>query len=129
LGSDRAIAATSLNWERASLYGFQFGAGELRAQFSRGIVDIQPMSLEVNEGRLKLAPHVRISPEPKLLALEPGKVVEQVRITPATCARNAMPGAGGRGDEPRAFHRGRLPRWAARSAGNGVGRSADRKSP
>ena len=86
LGSDRAVAAASLNWERATLYGFQFGSGELRAQFSRGVVDIQPMSLEVNEGRLKLAPHVRISPEPKLLALEPGRAVDQVRITPAACA-------------------------------------------
>lgn len=87
LGSDKAVARASFNWASADLYGFQFGPGELQAAYSGGIVNVQPLSLDVNEGRVRLAPQARISPEPMLLAFVPDQTgVEKVRITPAMCS-------------------------------------------
>ncbi len=86
LGSGKAVATGSLNWEQANLYGFQIGPGEVRAAFSQGVVDVQPLDLEVNEGRLRLRPQLRIAPEPMLLTFDAGRAVEQVRITPAMCS-------------------------------------------
>lgn len=85
-GSDDAVASATLGWSWAQLYGFQLGAGELQASLTKGAVEIRPLDVECNEGRLRLAPQFVVAREPKELTLRAGRVVDQVRITPAMCA-------------------------------------------
>jgi len=87
-GSNEAVAAGALNWTWAQLYGFELGPGELKAALSRGVLDVQPLDVECNKGRLRLAPRITLAPQAKDITLGPGRVVEQVQITPAMC--NAM---------------------------------------
>ena len=85
-GSESAVAAASLGWTWAQLYGFALGAGELQASLSKGALEIRPLDLECNEGRLRVAPQLVLAREPKEITLGPGRVVDHVRITPAMCA-------------------------------------------
>lgn len=85
-GSEAAVASAKLGWSWAQLYGFQLGAGELEASLSKGALEIRPLDLECNEGRLRMAPQLVLAREPKELSLAAGRVVDHVRITPAMCA-------------------------------------------
>mgnify|MGYP000669326861 CR=1 FL=1 len=85
-GSEAAVASAKVGWSWAQLYGFQLGAGELEASLSKGALEIRPLDLECNEGRLRVAPQLVLAREPKELALAPGRAVDHVRITPAMCA-------------------------------------------
>jgi len=84
-GSDKAVATGALSWNWAQLYGFQLGAGQLQASLTKGLLDVKPLDVECNEGRLRVAPQVRFAGEPKEIALPAGRIVDQVRITPAMC--------------------------------------------
>ncbi len=84
-GSDTAVAAGKLGWTWAQLYGFQLGAGELQASLSKGVFEVRPLDLECNEGRLRMAPQFRFAQEPKEISCAAGRVVDQVRLTPAMC--------------------------------------------
>jgi hypothetical protein len=81
-----AQANAGVRWERVHAYGFLVGPGELKAVLADGVVQVQPLDLAVNGGRLLLAPRVRLAPEPAELTLPPGPLAEQVQITPAMCA-------------------------------------------
>jgi hypothetical protein len=85
LGGDRATATAAMGWDGADVYGFRTGPGQLEATFSRGIVDFKPLDMELNEGRVRIAPRLRISPEPMELILQPGPLAQKVRINPAMC--------------------------------------------
>jgi hypothetical protein len=50
------------------------------------VVQVQPLVLTVNEGQVQLVPRVRLAPGPAVLVLAPGRVAEQVRLTPGTGA-------------------------------------------
>lgn len=83
---DQMMASASLNWAWAEVYGFQVGPGEVQAALGRGVVEVQPLVLSASGGRVQLSPRVRLAPQPAMLVLGPGRVAEQVRLTPQTCA-------------------------------------------
>ncbi len=85
-GSDNAVATGALSWNWAQLYGFQLGAGQLEASLTKGLLDVKPLNVECNEGHLTVAPQVRLAGEAKEIAVPAGRIVDQVRITPAMCA-------------------------------------------
>jgi hypothetical protein len=85
-GSDKAVASGALNWAWAQLYSFEIGPGALQASLSRGMLDVQPVIVDCNQGRLRMAPHVKLTQQATELSMEPGRVVDNVRITPAMCA-------------------------------------------
>jgi hypothetical protein len=85
-GSDQAVAAGKVSWTWAQLYGLQLGAGELQAAVSRGGLSVEPLNVDCNEGRVRLTPQFRLAQEPREISLAPGRVVDQVRISPAMCA-------------------------------------------
>jgi len=76
-----------LAWEGAEVYALPIGKGQLAGKLAGGIVDFIPLDVQVSEGRFKLAPQIRLSPEPAELRLAKGPMVEQVRITPEICAK------------------------------------------
>jgi hypothetical protein len=80
------VASGSFAWTWADIYGLQAGPGELQGTFTRGALEFKPLSLAVNEGRVELSPRVNLSASPVEFVVQPGRVAEQVRITPAMCA-------------------------------------------
>ena len=86
LALDALHGQAGLSWTAGELYGFRLGPGELAADLSGGIVQIQPIDLLLGEGRLRLGSQLRLAPEPRELYLQPGRIAEQVRITPQMCA-------------------------------------------
>ncbi len=86
LAGQGAVASLGFAWHWAEVYGFQIGPGDLDATYARGILEIKPLTLAVNEGQVQLAPRVHLIPGPAELTLEPGRVAHQVRINPVMCA-------------------------------------------
>lgn len=82
--------AADAGWQSANLYGFSIGPGDLKARLAGGLLTLDPLDLEVNRGRLWLAPALRLSPGPMELTLERGKIVDNVDITPETCQQALM---------------------------------------
>jgi len=85
LAPDGAQATAAVRWTRGQVYGFSVGPGELAASLSGGVLQVQPLDLAVSDGRVRLAPLVRIAPEPAELHVQPGRVVEGVRINRRMC--------------------------------------------
>ncbi len=83
---DAGSAAAGMKWDWANVYGFQIGPGELKAAMADGAVRIEPMDLAVSRGRMRLAPHVRLTPGPIELTLPAGPLMEKVQIDPAMCS-------------------------------------------
>ena len=79
-------AAAGLKWDRANVYGLQIGPGELKAAMANGAVKIEPMQLTVGQGRMYLAPNVRLSPGSAELTMPAGPLMENVQIDPAVCS-------------------------------------------
>lgn len=86
LGAEGATGSLGFAWHWADVYGFQVGPGDLEATFARGILEIKPLALAVNQGQVQLAPRVHVVPGPVELTLQPGRVAHQVRINPVMCA-------------------------------------------
>jgi hypothetical protein len=84
LASGQANAA--LKWDSAYVYGFQVGPGEIKPVLSGGILQIEPMEMAVSQGKVFLAPKIRLAPEPMELTLPAGPLVRQVQINPHMCA-------------------------------------------
>jgi translocation and assembly module TamB len=86
---DRALAtgkaAAGLRWDSINAYGVQVGPGELKAAMADGIAQIEPLDLAVSQGRLHLAPRVRLTPDPIELTLPAGPLAQQIQIDPAMC--------------------------------------------
>jgi hypothetical protein len=51
-----------------------------------GVLQIEPAELTVSQGKLFLAPKIRLSPQPMELTLPSGPLVRQVQINPRMCA-------------------------------------------
>jgi len=75
----------TLAWTAGSLYGFQAGPGQLKAQLAEGAVRCEPITCTLSEGKAHLTPRLRLTPAPTEVSLESGLVAEQVRINPTMC--------------------------------------------
>ncbi|MCA9040393.1 MAG: hypothetical protein KDA65_08610 [Planctomycetaceae bacterium] len=96
-GTNAAVQNVSLNsgnlkgqaafaWDSARLYGLPVGPGELALQLDDKILRIEPVSLQVAEGRVNLSPHIRFDQASPTLHLDPSKVMENIKLTPELCA-------------------------------------------
>jgi translocation and assembly module TamB len=79
-------ANAGLKWDAADIYGFQIGPGELKPVLNGGLLQIEPAELDVSQGKVFLAPKMRLAPDPMELTLPPGPLVRQVQINPRMCA-------------------------------------------
>jgi len=82
-----AEATAAVDWSGANVYGFRVGPGELKMRLARGLLQCDPLDLHLSEGRLRARPRVRLAPAPAELTVEPGPIVQNVRINPEMCAR------------------------------------------
>ena len=79
------LVDTSIGWEKLVVQGFEVGAGEVSTKLERGQLRISPINLPVSEGKISVAPTVDVTRTPYIAKLEPGVVVDQVRISPQMC--------------------------------------------
>jgi len=79
---EQLTGSADAGWQSANVYGLAVGPGRLEAQLAQGQVNITPIDLALGEGRLQLAPRLRLAPEPAVLTLPPGTVVDHVHVTP-----------------------------------------------
>jgi hypothetical protein len=80
-------ATAAVDWSGANVYGFRVGPGELKMRLARGLLQCDPLDLAVSEGRLRAQARVRLAPAPAELTIEPGPIIQNVRINPEMCAR------------------------------------------
>lgn len=74
-----------IGWESAQLMGLPIGPTEIVAAFTGDAGAIRPIDLEVAEGRVHLAPQFRFQPGPAIITLPPGRILDQVRLSPELC--------------------------------------------
>ncbi len=90
LSLDAAQANTDFRWASANLYGFQLGPGNLNAILTNNVLSLKSPELKLNEGSIWLNAQVRglvsDSQAPGELYIPPGRVAQQIRITPQMCA-------------------------------------------
>ncbi|MCC6125338.1 MAG: hypothetical protein IT426_10275 [Pirellulales bacterium] len=85
LSLEKGQSAAELKWDEAQLYGFDIGPAAIKPKLEGGILAIEPMQVAVSQGKLFLAPKVRLAPGPMELAMPPGVLAQQVQITKEMC--------------------------------------------
>ncbi len=75
----------SLGWQGAQFVGLIAGPAEFPARLSRGIVEIGPLDIPVNEGRLTTAPRILLNEPVPQATVGAGPLIQNVRITPEMC--------------------------------------------
>ena len=80
-------AEFDFGWDGADVLGVQIGQAAMNARLADGVLAVEPFRTPVNQGFVNFATTFRLSPEPALLLLPPGRAVENVDITPQTCSR------------------------------------------
>jgi hypothetical protein len=77
----------SVGWAGMFVDGVGVGPGEIAAQLGDGQLRVQPIDIQVGEGRLTVAPLVRLSPAPAELLLGGGPLLTDIHLSPDLCAR------------------------------------------
>jgi len=95
-GLDRSLVAwlpselaaeANVGWSRAVAYGMPIGPAAINAKLAAGVLEIDPLDLEVSGGRMRFAPRVLLDrPEP-LLTAEPGPLLSDVHLAPEMCGQ------------------------------------------
>jgi hypothetical protein len=78
-------AMASLSWDQAEITGFQVGPGLATSHLQHGILAMEPMRLDVSEGKVNLTPRFDLRGQSTILQQPPGKILENLRLSPATC--------------------------------------------
>lgn len=81
-----AEATMGLRWTSAEMVGFLIGPGTMDARLVGGTARVNPITLDVSEGRMTLTPQVSFSADGSVLNLDPGRVADRIRISPRMCA-------------------------------------------
>lgn len=85
LASADLAATAGLGWQSGQLYGLTLGQGRLQAKLADSVLRCEPLDLPVSEGRIKAAPWIELTTASPTLRVEPGQVIENVRISPELC--------------------------------------------
>ncbi len=78
-------AAVGLHWNVANIYGLQLSRGDLKASMADGVASIEPIDLAVSQGKIHLAPSVRLTSKSFELTLPKGPFAQQIQVDPAIC--------------------------------------------
>ncbi|TWT38336.1 hypothetical protein [Blastopirellula retiformator] len=83
--SPQLAAAGSIAWQQATLYGVPIGAANIKANLNEGVVNFDPLAMEISGGKLNARPRVTLLTNPPLLQLPQSRMVENLAITPQMC--------------------------------------------
>lgn len=73
-----------VGFQQARVYGLVTGPGELKGDLARQVVQLAPLQLAIGQGRFSASPRIELLSSP-LLIQEPGRVVDQLDMTPELC--------------------------------------------
>jgi len=73
-----------IGFQQARVYGLVTGPGELKGDLAKQVVQLAPLQLAIGQGRFAASPRIELMSSP-LLIQEPGRVVDQLDMTPELC--------------------------------------------
>jgi hypothetical protein len=73
--------AARFGWDQLNLYGFVVPQGALDAGLDQGYLRTSTLEVPVGGGKVRLAPTVRVGPDPMEVRLDPGLLADHVTIT------------------------------------------------
>jgi len=76
----------AIGWQKAEAYGMPLGKADIQMRLQNGAVKVDPIDMQLGEGRLKLAPNILLTPAPAELVLGPGLAIDRVRVSPEMTA-------------------------------------------
>ena len=79
------LAEASVAWQTLVIQGFDIGAGEVATKLDNGLLTISPIDVAASEGKIAIAPSVDLTKTPYMATLQPGTIVDRVRISPEMC--------------------------------------------
>lgn len=82
LVSPLLVGTGQFGWDQVGAYGVVVGKGRLSTELRRGIIDFQPLTVPVSDGRMNLSPRIYLNENPAALTLDRGPLLENVQITP-----------------------------------------------
>ena len=80
-------AEANVGWSRASAYGMPIGPAAIRAKLAQGVLEMDPLDIEVSEGRLNLQAQVLFDRPDPLLIARSGPLLTNVRLAPEMCGQ------------------------------------------
>lgn len=82
---EEMLAEVSVGWQKLVVQGFEIGEGEIATKLQQGQLTISPIDLPVSEGKIVISPRIDVTKTPYVATVEPGTVVDHVRISPEMC--------------------------------------------
>lgn len=79
-------ASAGLGWTSANLYGLTVGSGVLDLKLARGVVNVAPLDLAVESGRLTFAPTILLNADPAIMQVEQGPLLKDLQLSQEVCA-------------------------------------------
>jgi hypothetical protein len=76
-----------IGWSGMTVHGLTVGPGDIVANLAEGQINVQPIDVQVSEGRLTFAPVVRLTPSPAEIYIPRGPVLTNIHLTPEMCKR------------------------------------------
>ncbi len=81
-------ATTTIGWEELQVYGIPLQRGQMDLQLRDGLFGFQkPFVIQAEEGKITLAPSVRLTPGPMEIIMPNAMVVEQFKMTPEMASK------------------------------------------
>lgn len=71
---------TTVGWQSAELFGERIQGADIDVRLANGLVQFSPLDIQALGGRIQLSPQLRLSPEPRVVILEPGTVIENIQV-------------------------------------------------
>ena len=72
-------------WQQGQLLGLDVGGSQLQLTARQGMAELRTDAIAVAGGTVSLAPRIDLRTDSPVLELPPGRVVEQVQLTPEIC--------------------------------------------
>jgi translocation and assembly module TamB len=76
-----------LSWTSAELLGMAVGPAQPTLQFQGTSAELLPLTLPLSAGNLRLAASLPWQPAPVVLTIAPGRLAENMQLTPELCRR------------------------------------------
>lgn len=81
-------ATAAIGWEQLEAYGIPLNRGQLDLQLRDGVLGLQkPFVIQAEEGKISLAPTVRLTPGPMEVYIPNSLVVDQFKMTPQMASK------------------------------------------
>jgi hypothetical protein len=79
------VAQAEFGWQGASYAGLKAGPGVVPANLARGMINVGPLDLPVNEGRVTGTPRLNLNSPSLQLELDRGPLIQGVRLSREMC--------------------------------------------